>query len=135
MMRLWEPFAGVVYTMPATAGPTPSGRSTTTTTWRCWATRSRRTSGAHDAGDVLADTMLVAWRRLDEVPGGDTTRLWLYGVARKVLANRRRGDGRRDRLVERLAAQVDAAVSDQSRGRRRSPDRAGGPRSPRRAGP
>src|SRR4051812_15821279 len=45
----------------------------------------RRTAGAQDAADVLADTMLVAWRRLDEVPGGDTTRLWLYGVARKVL--------------------------------------------------
>jgi RNA polymerase sigma factor (sigma-70 family) len=61
--------------------------------------------------DVLADTMLVLWRRLDEVPGlGDGTALdpdeilpWCYGVARGCLANARRAEGRRLRLVERLA--------------------------------
>ena len=33
-------------------------------------------------------------------------RPWLYGVARKVLANRRRSEHRRDRLAERLAVEV-----------------------------
>ncbi len=28
----------------------------------------RRTSSTADAADVMADTMLVAWRRIDEVP-------------------------------------------------------------------
>lgn len=36
------------------------------------------------AQDALAETFLVAWRRLDEVP--PHTRAWLYGVARRILA-------------------------------------------------
>lgn len=62
----------------------------------------RRVADAQDAADVLADTFLVAWRRLDEVPPGQETRLWLYGVARRVLANQHRSERRRDRLAERL---------------------------------
>src|SRR4029453_6989545 len=57
----------------------------------------RRVDRPEDAADVVADTMLVAWRRLDEVPSGRETRPWLFGVARRVLANGRRGRGRRDR--------------------------------------
>jgi len=50
----------------------------------------RRTDNTDDAADVLAETFLAAWRRLDEVPRGDEARLWLYGTARRVLANHRR---------------------------------------------
>jgi RNA polymerase sigma factor (sigma-70 family) len=70
----------------------------------------RRTATSADAADVVADTMLVAWRRIDEVPAGDETRLWLYGVARRVIANGRRGEQRRERLAERLAQFVERAV-------------------------
>lgn len=62
----------------------------------------RRTSDAHDAADVVAETFLVAWRRIDDVPSGDPARLWLFGVARRVLANHRRGDRRRTELSARL---------------------------------
>lgn len=62
----------------------------------------RRTGNRHDAADLLADTFLVAWRRLDDVPPGDQTRPWLYGVARRVLANHLRGEGRRHALADRL---------------------------------
>lgn len=62
----------------------------------------RRTERAEDAADVVADTFLVAWRRIDELPSGDEARLWLYGVARRVLANQRRGASRRQQLGERL---------------------------------
>lgn len=62
----------------------------------------RRTSSTADAADVMAETMLVAWRRIDEVPRGDDARLWLYGVARRVLANHRRAFRRRERLGQRL---------------------------------
>jgi len=62
----------------------------------------RRVGRAEDAADVVAETFLVAWRRLDEVPDGDAARLWLYGVARRQLANQRRGDLRRSALAERL---------------------------------
>jgi RNA polymerase sigma-70 factor (ECF subfamily) len=62
----------------------------------------RRVSRPEDAADVVADTFLVAWRRRSHLPPGDEARLWLYGVARNVLANQRRGDRRRDRLGEAL---------------------------------
>ena len=70
----------------------------------------RRTSPA-DAADVLAETMLVAWRRIDDVPRGGEARPWLYGVAHKALANHRRGASRRDRLHERLAEVVTESLA------------------------
>jgi RNA polymerase sigma-70 factor (ECF subfamily) len=60
----------------------------------------RRISG-DGAQDVVAETFLVAWRRLDEVPADALP--WLYGVARRVLANRRRTADRSAALEERLA--------------------------------
>jgi RNA polymerase sigma factor (sigma-70 family) len=62
----------------------------------------RRTTGPEDAADVVAETFLTAWRRLSDVPAGAEARLWLYGVARRVLANQRRGELRRLRLGARL---------------------------------
>lgn len=53
-----------------------------------------RRADSETALDAAADTFLVAWRRIDEVPDGEAALRWLYGVARKVLANHRR---RRDR--------------------------------------
>ncbi|MFC9692903.1 RNA polymerase sigma factor [Kribbella sp. NPDC056951] len=72
----------------------------------------RRCSSPDDAADVVADTMLVAWRRFDQVPTDGTARLWLYGVARRVLANHRRGVQRRDRLGERLRVELQDVVPD-----------------------
>lgn len=62
----------------------------------------RRVEQPADAADVVADTFLVAWRRRDFLPPGDEARLWLYGVARKALANHHRGGRRRERLGMRL---------------------------------
>jgi RNA polymerase sigma-70 factor (ECF subfamily) len=61
----------------------------------------RRTDGADDAADVVAETFLVLWRRLDDAPVQDA-HLWLYGVARRVLANHRRGERRRSQLADQL---------------------------------
>jgi RNA polymerase sigma factor (sigma-70 family) len=66
----------------------------------------RRTSDPEDAADVLAETFLIAWRRLGEVPLDGEARLWLYGTARHVLANHVRGARRRDRLTERLREEL-----------------------------
>jgi len=62
---------------------------------------ARRRVGDDAAADVVADTFLVAWRRLDAV--GDDPLPWLYGVARKVIANQRRAQRRSQALVGRLA--------------------------------
>jgi len=74
----------------------------------------RRTSRPEDAADVTAETFLVAWRRLSHVPGGDATRPWLYAVARRQLANQRRGDLRRRRLGDRLRRDLATVVPDVS---------------------
>lgn len=59
----------------------------------------RRRCAPGDVDDVLNDTLVVMWRRLDEVPpGGEAP--WCYGVARRCLANHRRGARRRGNLVE-----------------------------------
>jgi RNA polymerase sigma-70 factor (ECF subfamily) len=62
----------------------------------------RRCADRDDAADVVAETFLVAWRRLGDVPLGADERLWLFGTARHVLANHDRSARRRDRLTERL---------------------------------
>jgi len=70
----------------------------------------RRTSAPEDAADVVSETFLVAWRRFDDLPPGDESLLWLYGVAHRVLANQRRGERRRSALGERLAGELDGLV-------------------------
>lgn len=69
----------------------------------------RRTDSADDAADVIADTFATAWRRLDDVPPGEQARLWLYGVARRTLANHRRSQRRRSSLADRLRAELAVA--------------------------
>jgi RNA polymerase sigma-70 factor (ECF subfamily) len=76
----------------------------------------RRVDRAEDAADVVAETFLIAWRRLGDVPEEPRTRLWLYAVARRVLANQRRGDRRRTALGERLAHDLAASVPDHATG-------------------
>lgn len=56
-----------------------------------------------EVDEVVAETFLVAWRRLDEVP--EPALPWLLGVARGVSANVLRSARRRDALTERLAIQ------------------------------
>jgi RNA polymerase sigma-70 factor, ECF subfamily len=50
---------------------------------------------------VVAETFLIAWRRLDELPKG--ARPWLIGVARNVRLNMRRGAKRQHAVAERFA--------------------------------
>jgi RNA polymerase sigma-70 factor (ECF subfamily) len=61
----------------------------------------RRTPTLADAEDAAAETFAIAWRKIDAVPGGDPLP-WLFAVARRVLANQRRGIGRRERLTALL---------------------------------
>jgi RNA polymerase sigma-70 factor (ECF subfamily) len=70
----------------------------------------RRLGDEHAAEDVVADTFLVAWRRRDSVP--NPTRPWLFGVARKQLANRCRGDQRRAALTAKVAGSVERRIGE-----------------------
>jgi RNA polymerase sigma-70 factor (ECF subfamily) len=71
----------------------------------------RRRAEPNLVEDVVAETFLVAWRRLDEVPVN--ARPWLLGVARKTLATQRRAGARRRSLVTRLEAQRLAEPDEQ----------------------
>ena len=71
----------------------------------------RRAASPEDAADVLSETFLIAWRKLDSLPPGDQGRLWLFGVARNVL---RRGASRDQAIaavVERLASELRSGAS------------------------
>ena len=61
-----------------------------------------RRTGTSSAQDLTAEVFLVAWRRIDDVPRGEDTLLWLYGVAANVAAHQRRGSARGARLQTRL---------------------------------
>ncbi len=69
----------------------------------------RRCDQPADAADVLAELFVVVWRRLEDVP--QDARPWLYGIARKTLANHRRGRRRRDELTTRLAAAIETVAA------------------------
>lgn len=66
---------------------------------------------ASDVHDAVAEVFTTAWRRRDALP--DQALPWLYGVARRVLANEARGRRRRRRLLQRLGA-MQAAPPDES---------------------
>ena len=52
------------------------------------------------AEEAASDTFVVAWRRLDRVP--DDAVPWLYGVARRQLADQHRSQRRTGALLGRL---------------------------------
>jgi RNA polymerase sigma-70 factor (ECF subfamily) len=70
----------------------------------------RRRASAEDAADVLSEVLLTVWRRLDDLPA-DSPLPWCYGVARRLLANQRRGAQRHLRLVERITNEASASPS------------------------
>jgi RNA polymerase sigma-70 factor (ECF subfamily) len=67
----------------------------------------RRVTSREDAADLLGEALLVAWRRVTVVPSDPLdARLWLFGVARNVLANHQRGVRRRLAMADRLRDEV-----------------------------
>lgn len=59
-----------------------------------------RRSDRETAEEITAQVFMVAWRRRSDLP--EDALPWLYGVARRALAEQRRGAARRRRLGERL---------------------------------
>ncbi len=59
-----------------------------------------------DAADALQETFIRAYRMLDRLAasgGADRLRPWLYGIARRVCAERRRAAGRRSHHEQEAA--------------------------------
>ncbi|WP_189329790.1 RNA polymerase sigma factor [Actinoplanes ianthinogenes] len=78
---------------------------------------ARRRVDDEQADEVVAETFVVAWRRLAEIPAAELP--WLFGVARRVSANIRRSDQRRHALHDRMAEQ--ARLLAQAEPRRATP--------------
>lgn len=68
----------------------------------------RRSPAASE--DVVAETFLIAWRKLDQVP--DDAAPWLFTTARWVLRNTERSERRRERLVERQRSERPSTATD-----------------------
>ena len=69
----------------------------------------RRDVTAHDAADLVSETFLAAWRgstRREIEP--EMLRPWLFGIARKVLSQHRRGRIRRSALADRVRSTLPA---------------------------
>lgn len=63
----------------------------------------RRTDPPVDAADLLSETLLVLTRRSGDLPVDDEqARMWVYGVARRVLSTHRRGKKRHAAMVDQL---------------------------------
>lgn len=69
-----------------------------------------RRVGRESAEEIVAETFLVAWRRLDQVP--DIALPWLYGTARRLVANELRRRARARRLGERVEANGSVTADD-----------------------
>jgi RNA polymerase sigma factor (sigma-70 family) len=59
-----------------------------------------RRSDPVTAPDVAAETFLIAWRRMSDIP--DDPLPWLLVVAKNVMLNQRRGAARQSALADRL---------------------------------
>ncbi|MBA2695100.1 MAG: sigma-70 family RNA polymerase sigma factor [Actinobacteria bacterium] len=63
----------------------------------------RRVEIPDDAADLLSDTLLIIWRKRAALPRYNTeARMWMFGVARKVLLTHRRTRRRRSALHDKL---------------------------------
>ena len=73
---------------------------------------TRRTN-QDDAPDLLGETMVIAWRRVRDLPSDpERARMWLFGIARGSLQNHERGQRRRWALADRIrGGRAEASVA------------------------
>lgn len=64
-----------------------------------------RRIGWDEAADATAEVFTVAWRKIRSVPDEPEALPWLFGVARRVVANQQRSRNRRSRLEARAMAE------------------------------
>ncbi|PPG32623.1 RNA polymerase subunit sigma-24 [Rathayibacter sp. AY2B9] len=73
----------------------------------------RRVAVPADAADLLSETFIVAWRRIEQLPADpERARMWLFGVARRVHSNAARGALRHDDLTQKLRQHFDTHRPD-----------------------
>ena len=68
----------------------------------------RRTSGAEEAADIVAETFAVAWRRIADIPDDDREVLWLFATTRRVVANYVRKERTRGDVIRRVTEELES---------------------------
>ena len=69
----------------------------------------RRVANRDEAADLIGETMLVVWRRAKDAPSDELrARMWMFGIARRVLLNHERGRRRRSDLALRIRERITA---------------------------
>lgn len=63
-----------------------------------------------NAEDIVSETFLIAWRRLDDVPSRELP--WLIGVARNLIRERYRADRRLRELCTELSTELGRDVAE-----------------------
>ena len=84
---------------------------------------ARRRSSPTDAEDIASETFTIAWRKWNSAPP-DAVRPWLFGIARRVLANNRRSSRRQSRLAAKVTSLSEAATPPPTYGEHAEVDRA-----------
>jgi RNA polymerase sigma-70 factor (ECF subfamily) len=84
---------------------------------------ARRRSDSVDAEDIAAEVFAIAWRKWNSAPP-DSVRPWLFGIARRVLANNRRSNRRRSRLAAKVTSQSETLTPPPTYGEHAEVDRA-----------
>jgi RNA polymerase sigma-70 factor, ECF subfamily len=73
----------------------------------------RRAQPPEDAAALLNDLLVVVWRKASEVPPDpEQARMWMFGIARKLVSTHHRAAHRRRALAERLRDAVAASTPD-----------------------
>jgi RNA polymerase sigma-70 factor (ECF subfamily) len=72
-----------------------------------------RRAGTADTADLVADVFATAWRRIADVPAPPDSRMWLYGVARRVVSQSYRTNARRDHLNVKLGRNFPSVARDE----------------------
>lgn len=98
-MSLYDRQAAQVEALYDKAGPAVLGYLT------------RRVDSAEEAADLFSEIMVVLWRRRAALPPPGEDRLWLFGVARNILANHRRQTVRHRAVATALAQELVVTAS------------------------
>lgn len=78
---------------------------------------ARRIEGDTEAvADLTAEVFVVALRRRDAIPPPPEDRLWLYGVARRMVLDHQRRHRRQVRMRSQLRAQAALSEGDTGQG-------------------
>ena len=73
---------------------------------------TRRADAPGQAADLFGEVLVVLCRRRDDLPPPGEDRLWLFGIARHVLANHQRQAIRRREVTAALAAHLQSIVTE-----------------------